>query len=103
MHQPECCVQASLCHPSHHFHDTLFLCSFDHCSNQHLWPDQEPTATTASARLLFFAKYSSNTVGIGGPADSQEDQRSKRLETGFDLLHAFIRQLPLTGRPEHYA
>src|SRR5712691_2720495 len=96
MHQPECCVQASLCHPSHHFHDTLFLCAFDHRSNQELWPDQEPTATTASARLLFFAKCSPNTVGVGGPAVSQDEQRSKRLATGFDQGHELIGQMTIT-------
>jgi hypothetical protein len=74
----------TLSHPTNHFDHMLALGPFDNRADEQTWPCQKPTPSLSSLAKSFFAKHASNTLGIGSPPISHNEQFLQRQAT---LLH----------------
>src|SRR5690242_14934720 len=60
-----CLLKRALCHASNDLHDPFFGGFLDHGSNEDLRPRLQSASSPPLCLFHFFAKSSSNTVGIG--------------------------------------
>lgn len=65
-------------HPTNHFDHMLALGPFDNRADEQTWPCQKPTPSLSGLAKSFFAKHASNTLGIGSPPSSHNEQFLQR-------------------------
>jgi hypothetical protein len=93
-------------HPTNHFDYMLALGPFDNRADEQTWPCQKPTPSLSSEAPSFFAKHASNTLGIGSPPISHNEQFLQRQATLLHQMEQGIGQMAMrdaspTTPPSH--
>ncbi len=84
----------------------LALGPCDNRADEQTWPCQKPTPSLSSEAPSFFAKHASNTLGIGSPPISHNEQFLQRQATLLNQMEQGIGEMSMrdaspTTPPSH--